>query len=219
VKQLYRRVRDAVLRRAYDPRRYWTARGKTYMDEFPPCRGRSEDLIVRVLSELEVDSLLDVGCGYGRYLKAARTRLALCRLCGADISPTQIEHAREYLAGFPDVELVTAPATQLPFPDRSFDAVLTYGLMIHLRPAEAALFLEEAKRVGRRWGLFLEASTNLERPYLNPYYFFAHDYGKLFAKHRLPVSQRHLVNPQLSEFLYVVALTGGGPQEERRARE
>ena len=201
-----RRVWSGLRRRLYSPRRYWTARGKGYAREFPPCGARNEELIVRVLSGLGASSVLDVGCGYGRYLKVLRAQLRLERLCGVDISPSQIAHAREYLKDFPDVQLLIAPATKLPFPEASFDAIFTYGLMIHLPMRQAEAFLDEAGRVGKRWGVFLETNANLNAPHLNPYYFFAHDYDKLFAKHGLRVIQRHVISERLSEYLFVVDL-------------
>jgi len=205
----YRRLRYAIGRWLYEPRRFWTRCGRTYMQCFPPTGSRSEGIIIGVLRELEVNSLLDVGCGYGRYLKAVRQELALARLAGVDISPTQIAQAREYLRDFPDVELRLASATNLPFAAQSFDAILTYGLMIHLRERETERFLEEARRVGRHWGLFLESSNNAERPYLNPAYYFAHDYRTLFARHGLHLEREILIEARTHEYLYVVRLAPG----------
>jgi SAM-dependent methyltransferase len=180
------------------------------MDRFPPKGDRHEALILRELAERGVASLLDVGCGYGRYLRAAARcpDLRLQRVCGVDISPTQVEHARSFLADHPEVELVVSPATRLPLPDLSFDAVLTFGLMIHLRTREVDEFLREARRVCSGWGLFVESSNNLNEPHRNPPYYFAHDYEAVFARHGLGIEKRTPVNLALQEYLYVVRLTG-----------
>jgi len=207
VRDLLRRLRDRMRRRRYRPERFWTEAGKDYMDRWPPVGRRSEELIVRVLRECGVRSLLDVGCGYGRYLRAVREAVVLDRLCGIDISPTQIEHARDYLRDFDDIELSVGPATALPFEDDSFDALHTYGLMIHLCAKDVDVFFEETRRVGRRWGFFLESSTNRDRSHLNPPHYFAHDYPAAFARHRLHVEEQFLISEERDEYLYVVSLS------------
>jgi len=212
LKDLYRRGRNRVQRAFYDPRRFWTRFGRTYMERFPPVGQRSEDLFIRTVAGLGAGGVLDVGCGYGRYLLALRRGMTLRRLAGIDISPTQVERAREYLKDYPDIELVVGPATRLPWPDGAFDVVLTYSLMIHLRPAELDEFLDEARRVSGGWGVFLESSSNPDRPHLNPPYYFAHDYERAFARHGIAVTRVHSVNERTREYLYVVRF---GPPARR----
>ena len=214
-REAYRRLRDRVQRARYDPQRFWTRFGRTYIRKFPPGGERGEKLIIGTIRELEARSVLDIGCGYGRYLRAIAAEMRLDRLAGADISPTQIEEARKYCKDFPQIELAVSPATRLPFADAGFDLALTYGLMIHLRPREVEQFLAEARRVCRRWGVFLESSNNPERPHLNPPYYFAHEYDRVFAKMGMPVVKRIQVHEQTREYLYVVKLA---PQPEYAPR-
>lgn len=205
-KALYRRARSRVERTFYDPRRFWTKFGRTYKDVHPPVGERSESLFVDTLTGLGATSVLDVGCGYGRYLLVLRTRMQLERLAGVDISPTMIETAREFVKAYPDIELQVASATRLPFKHASFDALITYSMMIHLRPEEADAFIEEAKRVGRRWGVFLESSNNPGKPWLNPPYYCAHEYDDLFRRHGLTVERRVTIREDMREYMYVVRL-------------
>ncbi len=205
-KKIYRRGRDWILRRRHDPHRFWSEWGKTYIKDFPPTGERKESVILEALSELEFSSLLDVGCGYGRYLKVIKEALSPEKLCGADISDTQIEEAHRFLAKYPEIKLQQSPATTLPFADASFDVVLTYGLMVCLRPEEVTEFLREARRVSRRWGVFLESSNNPDKPHLNPHYYFAHEYEGLFAELDMPVRATTDVDPTTREKLYVVEL-------------
>lgn len=209
-KELYRRARGRWQRALYDPRRFWTRFGRTYKDQFPPVGERSEALFVDTLCALGATSVLDVGCGYGRYLLALRRRTTLGKLAGVDISPTMIDTARQFLRDHPEINLHVASATALPLRDSTFDAVITYSMMIHLRPEEADAFLEEARRVGRRWGLFLESSNNPGKPWLNPPYYFAHEYEELFRRHAMPVERRVAVREDTREYLYVVKLNAPG---------
>ncbi len=85
----------------FDPKRYWTERGRTYIREFPPGGSRSEELILDTLAKIKFQTLVEIGCGYGRYLKCIAERFPGTRLAGIDISPTQISEARKYLVDHP----------------------------------------------------------------------------------------------------------------------
>lgn len=207
-KGLYRRARGRIQRAFYDPRRFWTRFGRTYKDVHPPVGERSERLFTETLTALGATSVLDVGCGYGRYLLALRTGMKLEKLAGVDISPTMIDTARHYLKDHPDIDLHVASATALPVKHASFDALITYSMMIHLRPDEADAFIEEAKRVGRRWAVFLESSNNPGKPWLNPPYYFAHEYEDLFRRHGVAVERRITIREDVREYMYVVRLHG-----------
>ena len=206
IKGLYRKTRDWILRHRYNPHTFWTKWGKSYIEDFPPTGERKEPFFVEALGKLEFSSLLDVGCGYGRYLKLVKESFNPARLSGADISDTQLEEGRRFLADYPDIELRQSPATSLPFEDQSFDVVLTYGLMVCLRPDEVTVFLEEARRVGKTWGVFLESSNHPDEPHLNPHYYHAHEYEDLFKKVGMPVKAITEVDPATREKLYVVEL-------------
>ena len=83
----------------------------------------------------EGSHVLELGSGGGGMLALLEERFHPARLIGTDYDPDQIEVARRYLAGRWSVipsslELRTADALKLPFPDGSFDAVFAM-LMLH----------------------------------------------------------------------------------------
>src|ERR671915_413489 len=87
------------------------------------------------------DSVLDVATGTGAVAieLAARTG---CNVVGADQSPEMLAEARRRVAagGLDDrIQLVEARAEQLPFPDRSFDAVTFTYLLRYVEDPAAAL--------------------------------------------------------------------------------
>lgn len=105
----------------------------------------------RVTSRL-ADPLLDaVGAGPGKRVLdiatgpgyvAARAAERGADSVGLDFSETMLAHARSHSPG---VKFVRGNATELPFPDDSFDAAIAAFLLLHLgRPEEA---VEEAVRV------------------------------------------------------------------------
>ncbi len=98
----------------------------------------------RVTSRL-ADPLLDaVGAGPGRRVLdiatgpgyvAARAAERGAESVGVDFSETMIEFAR---SRSPNAEFVRGDATELPFPDGSFDAATCAFLLLHLARPEAA---------------------------------------------------------------------------------
>jgi SAM-dependent methyltransferase len=72
--------------------------------------------------------VLEVGCGPGR-AAAALDRRHGARVTAVDVSSDMLAAARELVP--PTVELVQAPAEELPFADGSFDAALT-NFAVHL---------------------------------------------------------------------------------------
>lgn len=136
-----------------DPRAYWTLRGGG--DYFAEQEGqpgrtvRSRWLADRVAA-YRPDSVLEIGCGYGKQLRALRERLPGVPLVGVDFSPSQLDQARRYLHGCEGVNLLLADGAALPFADGSFDLVLTSAVILHNPPSVADRMRREVVRVARR---------------------------------------------------------------------
>lgn len=138
-----------------DPRKYWTLRGGLeYLaeQEGQPARtGRSIWLAEKVAAR-EPASVLEVGCGYGKQLEAIRAATGgHVSLTGIDFSPTQLGLAAERLGRDPNLLLVLGDGQRLPFPDQSFDLVLTSAVILHNEPKAAERMRAEIVRVARRW--------------------------------------------------------------------
>jgi SAM-dependent methyltransferase len=103
------------------------------------------------LAELAGDeSVLDVGCGNGRYLAELRSRGHRGLVCGADLSEGMLRTAR-LEAG--DASLLVTDAQELPFASDSFDVVLAMHMLYHV--PDRAQALTEMRRVVRPRGIAL----------------------------------------------------------------
>lgn len=92
-------------------------------------------------------SVLEVGCGSGRFLKYLSSRAGI--LVGAD--PSDAIYAADNLLGKKDnVILVKAAANDLPFPDHSFDFVYSIGVLHHIPDTFKAMqaCVDKVKRGG-----------------------------------------------------------------------
>jgi len=90
-------------------------------------------------------SVLDIGCAKGFMLHDLALAIPGIVVKGVDISAYAIENAIEDMR--PHVQV--ADATRLPFPDRSFDLVISINTVHNLERDECAVALREIMRVSR----------------------------------------------------------------------
>lgn len=99
---------------------------------------------------------LDVGCGKGELLRAARPHFA--RALGCDVSVGMIAECG-------DLEVVhQSDPLRLPFPDGSVDWVTAVCIFHHINPEERAPLIADIYRVLRPGGIF----ANIEHNPFNP---------------------------------------------------
>lgn len=113
----------------------------------------AEDSLRLLLETAEVrssDEVLDIACGPG--IVSCAFAAAARKVTGMDLVPAMIEQARLLQAdkGLANVEWRLGDATQLPFPDGSFDLVVTRYSFHHLM--DPAAVLREMIRVCRPGG-------------------------------------------------------------------
>jgi len=100
-------------------------------------------------------SVLEVGCGVGAQIQVLLRRFPGSHFTGVDLSATQLERARRFLAepiAAGRVDVVEASAYQLPFPDGHFDGACTFWVLEHL--SDHLGVLREIRRVLRPGGVF-----------------------------------------------------------------
>lgn len=90
-------------------------------------------------------AILDVGCAKGFLLHDFRQIMPHCTVAGVDVSEYAIEHSMEDVRAF----LTVASGDDLPYPDRSFDLVVSINSIHNLPPERLKVALREIERVGR----------------------------------------------------------------------
>jgi len=127
--------------------------------------------------------VLDIGCG------ARKGPLVLAQnakeVIGSDISKEAVSYsARKWRSE--DLKYVASDAVALSFADRVFDIVISFEVLEHIRQQEQ--FLQEAKRVLKKDGLFILSTPN--KSVMSPQGVFQN-----------PDHVREFSAPELKEFL------------------
>ena len=103
------------------------------------------------------EAVLDVGCGTGSLLETLVANAGWRRIAGIDASELYLEAARHRVTD-PRIELQTADAAALPYPNASFDAVLSQLVLQFVSDPAAAL--ADMRRVVRPGGVVAAAVWN-----------------------------------------------------------
>ena len=96
--------------------------------------------------------VLVIGCGSGDDMSVVNRR---CIAVGIDISETAIAASK---SKYPQHQYYVADATNLPFPQNTFDSVLCSEVIEHISHEEKALL--EVRRVLKNRGLFIVTTPN-----------------------------------------------------------
>jgi len=123
---------------------------------------------------------LDVGCGVG-YGSAYLVRKGATKVIGGDKSENALSYARNTARTSPNGALgfKLLDATSLPFADNSFDVVVSFEVIEHVKDYER--FLSEIRRVLRRNGKLIFSTPNREAGafmFKTDWKYHAHEFSK-----------------------------------------
>jgi ubiquinone/menaquinone biosynthesis C-methylase UbiE len=105
----------------------------------------------------ECSSILDIGCGEGRFIEHDPKRIS-----GVDHNMKSVS-----LCGDKGYDVRYGKVTELPFDSGSFDAVHCSHVIEHLLPGEAHQLLREMDRVLKEGGIFCLRTPLLHRGFYN----------------------------------------------------
>ena len=113
------------------------------------------------------DRVLDVGCGKGFLLYEFTQVVPGIEVRGVDISTYGLENAKEEVRPF----LQNSHANSLPFPDKSFDLVVSINTLHNLQCFDLSRALREMERVSRRHKYLVVESYRNEEEKANLLYW------------------------------------------------
>ena len=119
--------------------------------------------------------ILDIGCGWGSFVKYATEHYSV-KATGLNVSQPQLAEARSETQHLP-VEYLEKDYRKLSQTDGPFDRLVSLGMIEHVGKQNFTAFFKAARRVIRTDGLFLlhtigsNESRNATDPWLNKYIF------------------------------------------------
>jgi len=189
---------ELPLLKKYDPLVFWKPLGKDYFAGFRNAQQYQSAVrwINDRLKVMNVENLLDAGCGFGRVIPFLLEAESVKSAVGVDISDSMLECAKEYLtpkegsklSQFRDkIELKQADVRQLPFESETFDCVLSCELLMHLDKEDMEKALREMIRVSRKYIMLVERWAFPGEH--NEPHIWSHNFSELFASLGLGVLQ------------------------------
>ena len=137
------------------------------------------------------------GCGVGLYLRALQNTVP--EVHGMDIEG---EHLRAAASNVPDAPLNLSQGEQLPYPDGSFDLILSHEVLEHVEDdRRAASEIARVLRVGGRAAIFV---PNRLYPFETHGHYWQGDYrfGNTPLINYLPTSMRNQLAPHVRAYTH-----------------
>ncbi|MDO8529940.1 MAG: cyclopropane fatty acyl phospholipid synthase [bacterium] len=117
------------------------------------------DLVARKIGLKENDSVLDIGCGWGSFLKFAAEKYG-ARGTGVTVSKNQVELGKKLCQGLPvDIKLEDYRKTA-----GEFDHIISLGMFEHVGAKNYRTYMQQASRLLKDDGLFLLHTIGVDAP-------------------------------------------------------
>ena len=134
-----------------NPYQYWKERGgEGYFLEQEAVLDRTQrsQFIAEEIQKLTFQSLLEVGCGYGKQLQNFISPNRF--IAGCDFSRPQLLKGLDYCPQLKS-RVCEADGEFLPFKDKSFDIVMSSAVILHNKHAKAQRMIAGMIRVSKRY--------------------------------------------------------------------
>ena len=183
---------------SYNPSEYWHERGKKYKENFRYNKDfvLQEELLINYLSDNiftpdeSTKSVLELGCGYGRITKLLLTKFPnmIKEYLAVDLSPHQIENAKEYVGSNNNKLTFSVSDIQSFDTNKKYDLVILSEVLLHVLPSEIdsvikkILLLSNIHIINIDW-----YEDKLPRDYkIRATYNFIHQYETIYKKYTEP---------------------------------
>ena len=127
---------------------YWDGDRRICYGGYKYIPGRWEELAHRLVAHYDLPlepKILDIGCGKGYLLYDLLKVIPGARVYGIDISEYAISHSKPEIRD----RLKVGSATTLPWPDKTFDLVVSITTLHNLYAYDLNQALREIERVGK----------------------------------------------------------------------
>lgn len=144
--KIAKQMREDWDRRISHDYRFWMTESHTSDQAMWESGKRDSTILLEGITERESKTLLEIGCGIGRILKASLPYFA--KIIGCDVSQAAISKARQFLGDDSRVQLLLGDGYTLqPLLSSSIDIVASFAAITSMPVPIAANYLREMHRV------------------------------------------------------------------------
>jgi len=118
-------------------------------------------------------NIADLGCGTGLFIKELANKYPGAKISGIDLSPSNIETAREYI-NKDNVELIVGDVSEYDYINEKYDLVLCNHMLWHIK--DQRIFLEKVKNHLSGNGILIATANSYE--YMKEMYDVHQDFAK-----------------------------------------
>ncbi len=152
----------------YQPKEYWENRAIDWVRQ-ASTQPIEKDEVKQVFEKLKPKSVLDIGCGDGRWFEHLK-EWGVEEYQGIDISQNLIKAAQ---LRFPNAKFKAVKVEDFK-DEKQYDVVFSYTCLEHIKEEDFEKAVEAIKKVGKK--LVLVEPVN----FISRFYCHAHDYKKYF---------------------------------------
>lgn len=172
---------------SYIPREYWLERGKVYKQEFQynkKFKLQEQTLVEYLKKNIPFSTVLEVGCGFGRITKILLAAFPeITKYVAVDLSPEQIENAKNYITDADKGELVRFVVSDIQSleMDSKYDLVIAPEVLLHILPSEIKAVTAKMAVWSRRNIVNIDWYEDIPPPRVAPHNFI-HEYEKIYRE-------------------------------------
>ena len=168
----------------FDVNRYWFDRGRGYASEQLPREYHrlQERYLLDSLkaSGVQFESILELGCGFGRITRLLAEEYPDAKITAVDLSEEQLRNAREYCNDRHNIVFTPYDFySGAPFPGTPCDLVVAVEVFLH----HPETFLSEfVRRLSEAAHIIVNIDWSEEWPWPRPEHVWIHDYPALYRQ-------------------------------------
>ncbi len=169
----------------FDATTYWLKRGKGYLEEeqsYAEYHRVQERFLLDTLrtGRLPMQSILDLGCGFGRITKLLAENYPGTDIVALDLSPEQLDNARRYCAGIDRIRFEQYDfSSGRPFPGTTYDAAIAVEVFLHHPRALVRTTIEKLSAITR---YLVNIDWSEAWPWKPPEHVCIHDYHAIYSE-------------------------------------
>jgi ubiquinone/menaquinone biosynthesis C-methylase UbiE len=199
----------------YDYKAYWQVNGKEWLQNGINIGNYSfdaysiqENEIVNAIKQIDFESVLELGCGFGRVTELICIYgPPLKEYLAVDISDDAINNAKENLRDFfgqCNLQFLKGDIVELEPINRKADLVIATEVLMHIRPQDISKVIEKMVKASKKHIITVDYYVN-EEEWLRPHNF-KHEYVELYSKFVKPENIEAIKLANTKQYLYHVRI-------------